>query len=76
MKRNVGKLCLFAIGYSTTEGAQILPIRESVTDIFDLPNKEMAEASENLLLSQSEEQASSTDCVNRQKSIPDWASTP
>ena len=55
MKQSLGKLRLFTIGYSITNRAQSLPIRGSMTDIFDLSNKKMAEAFGNLLLSQIEE---------------------
>ena len=75
-KQNVGKLCLITMGFCAKEGAQLHPIRDLMSNLFELPSKEMGEAFGNLLLAMSDEQSLSTDYVNRQTAIPDWIATP
>ena len=67
---------MLTMGYSKKDGPKLLLMRDSMTDIFELSIKEMAEAFGNFLLSQSMEQADSLDYVNIQTLVPDWQAIP
>ena len=75
VKCMLGKLYLFAISHSADEGPNLLTLCDSITELFGLTNTCMSEAFGNLLLSTSEEQANSLDCINQQKLVPDFAAT-
>ena len=74
-RRDIGKVLLLTMGCSKKDGPNLLSMRDSMTDIFELTAKAMAEALGNVLMSQSWEQADSLDYSNRQKSVPDWQAT-
>ena len=76
MSRNIGKVDLLTMGYCPTEGVRLLPMTNTMDDIFALGVKEMAESFNNIVHSQSQAQADSLDAVNRQVALPDWQSTP
>ena len=76
LKRNLGKLRLFTLGYTKADGAKILPLRATITELFSLAPKDMSKAFGNQFQSTSETQGNSMDCVNRQTSLPDWTMTP
>ena len=64
------------MGYCPTDGARLNSMTEAMDDIFVLGVKEMAESFNNIVHSQSKNQADSLDAVNRQTAVPDWRSTP
>ena len=76
LKRNLGKLRLFTMGYTSEDGPRILPLRPKIVELFSLAPKDMYESFSNQPQATSEEQGDSLDCVNRQTSLPDWSMTP
>ena len=76
LKRNLGKLRLFTMGYTKDDGAKLLQLRPEIIKLFSLSTKDMTESFSNQLQATSEEQGNSLDCINRQTSLPDWSMTP
>ena len=76
LKQNLGKLRLFILGYTKEDRPNIMPLQPTITELFSLTSKDLSEAFSNQLQSMSKEQGDSTDCVNRQISLPDWSVTP
>ena len=73
LKRNLGKLQLFTMGYKSEDGPRIHPLRPKIIKLFSLAPKDMSESFSNQLQTTSEEQDDSMDCVNRQTSLSDWS---
>ena len=76
LRRNLGKLRLFTMGYTKEEGIKLLQLRPAIIKLFSLSPKDMSESFSNQLQATSEEQGDSLDCINRQTSLPDWSMTP
>ena len=76
LRRNLGKLRLFTMGYTPDEGVKLLELRPTIVELFSLGPKDMSESFSNQLQATSEEQGNSLDCINRQTSLPDWSMTP
>jgi len=76
LKRNLGKLRLFTMGYTKDEGPKILPLQPKIINLFSLAPKNISESFSNQLEATSEEHGDSMDGVNRQTSLPDWSMTP
>ena len=76
LKRNLGKLRLFTMGYTKDDGPKLLQLRPEIIKLFSLNTKDMTESFSNQLQATSEEQGNSLDCINRQTSLPDWSMTP
>ena len=75
LKRNLGKLRLFTLGYTKGDGPKILPFRPKIIELSSLAPKYMSESFSNQLQATSEEQGDSMDYMNRQTSLPDWSMT-
>ena len=76
LKRNLGKLRLFTLGYTKKDGPKILSLRPTITKLFSLAPRDISKSFSNQLQATSKEQGDSMDCVNRQTSLPDWSMTP
>ena len=76
MSRNIRKNHLLTMGYSPTDGPQLMLMTEAMEDIFTLGVKEMADYFNNIVHSHSQIQADSLNAVNMQTAVPDWRSTP
>jgi hypothetical protein len=76
LKRNLGKLRLFTMGYDRDSGTKLLQLRPTIIELFNLAPKDRSESFSNQLQATSEEQGDSMDCINRQTSLPDWSMTP
>ena len=76
LKKNLGKLRLFIMGYDRSTGPKLLQLYPTIIELFNLAPKDRSESFSNQLQATSEEQGDSMDCINRQTSLPDWSMTP